>query len=340
LASTSTIDAFVDDALAAFDTAFSRVEGAAEHDLRLGGRHVRIRVAAPQLDQRFHPALAHAACESEGGQPDLVIACWDGAVSGVAPPPPPWGLEDFLPNERIRGHVEGRVRASFDPSFRVLCLYDRDRRAALVFAADHASVPTWMDRAPFRTVLTWWAADRSLVLLHASAVSDGGAGIAIAGPSGSGKSTTALTCLTRGLGMIGDDACLVDLVDEPTVFAVYGRAKVEPDVLNRLPTLRAMAAPLGDEFVLGLGQRLVESASLRVVAVPQMVDAKRSRAVPMSRGDALRALATSTVLEGVGGGSLPAFGELARRVPCVRLELGNDPDGVVCAVRDLLEREV
>jgi hypothetical protein len=336
LTSTATIDAFVQDAFAAFEVAFSHVEGAVVRDLSLGGHHVRIRVAAPQLDERFHPAFAHAALESGAGRPDLVIACWDGAVSGVAPPAPPWRLEDFLPNARIRGLVEGPVRASFDPSARVLCLYERNRGRALVYAADNSSVPTWMDRAPFRTVLTWWAADRGLVLLHASAVAFKGRAIAFAGPSGAGKSTTALACLTRGLDMIGDDACLVDLGGEPLVFAVYGRAKVEPDVLAALPALKQQVSPLGDELVLGLGPRLVERAALRAVAVPHVIDTERSRAVPMSPGDALRALATSTVLEGVGGGSLPAFGELARRVPCVHLELGSDPDAVVRAVRDLL----
>src|SRR2546427_8301994 len=83
LASTRTIEAFVDDALNAFDTAFSRVEGAAEHDLRVAGRHVRIRVAAPELDRRFLPAPAHPVNDFHDGEPDPVISCWAGAVSGL-----------------------------------------------------------------------------------------------------------------------------------------------------------------------------------------------------------------------------------------------------------------
>ena len=54
-----------------------------------------------------------------------------------------------------------------------------------------------MDRAPFRTILTWWAADHRLALVHAAAVATGDGAVVLAGTSGAGKSTTALG-LPRG----------------------------------------------------------------------------------------------------------------------------------------------
>ncbi len=337
MASTVTTEAFVDETLAAFEHACSRTEDSG-HDFEFAGRHVRVRFAAPQLGARFRPALAHAVGPARSGAtPDLEVVCWDTAVTGVSAPPPPWGLDAFLPTGRIRGHADGPVRASYDAVDRVLCLYDRDRRTAVLHATDHALVPTWMDRAPFRTILTWWAADRGLAMLHASAVADKGGSLALAGASGAGKSTTALTCLAHGLGVVGDDAVFVDLAGEPEVFAVYGLAKVEPDALDRLPALRASVRPLGDDSVVDLGDSLAGRAQLRAVAIPQVVNGDASRAVPVSTSDALRSVAASTMREGIAGGSLPVLGALVRKVPTVRLELGWNQHGVVEAVRRLLQ---
>src|SRR5690606_23216096 len=103
-----------------------------------------------------------------------------------------------------------------------------------------AIVPRWFDRAPFRTILTWWAADQGLPLLHASAVADDSGAVAIAGASGAGKSTTALACLAAGLRIVGDDACLVRFDPEPTIYSIYARAKLEPDALAKLPSLASL----------------------------------------------------------------------------------------------------
>src|SRR5437667_6307955 len=134
---------------------------------------------------------------------------------------------------------------------RSLCVYDRDAAEAYVHTADAAHIPDWVRRAPLRNVLTWWANDRGLAFLHAGAVTDGAGAVVLAGGSGAGKSTTAMACLAAGLGFVGDDACLVRLDPHPVVFSVYGFAKLEPDALARLPTLRrCLVDTIRDDLVL------------------------------------------------------------------------------------------
>jgi hypothetical protein len=239
----------------------------------------------------------------------------------------------------VRGYVDGPVRVAYDSVARVLSVFDRERSRALLYSADATIVPHWFDRAPFRTILTWWAADHGLPFLHASAVADDTGAVAIAGASGSGKSTTALSCLAGGLRLIGDDACAVLLEPSPIAFSVYGRAKLELDSLARLPSLASMIVDEHEgQTLIDPGCRRAESAELRAVLFPRITANTASRVVPVPESEAVRALLGSAVHEGVGivGGMLATLADLARIVPCFTLELGSDLDGVVGAVRDVL----
>jgi hypothetical protein len=328
---------------AAFDNAFAASAVAHEQRLSLAGRGLRVRYVAPDLVTRFRPTLGHLETSHELEPVDLEIGCWDRALTSVVPPPPPWTLDDHLAENRIRGHVGGRVRATFDPTARILCLYDRDRRTAVLHAATSAGVPRWMDRAPFRTILTWWAADRGLALLHASAVAGRDGAVVLAGTSGAGKSTTAMACLAAGMDLLGDDACVVSTGSEPKVWSLYRLAKLEPDALRRLPALAALATDRHDEQTLiDPGTHHRGGAPLRAILLPQVTDATATSVVPLRATEAMRVLGPTTLLEGGGlsGDALGTLTEVARQVPCFRLELGTDLDGVVATVRGMAEQPV
>jgi len=332
------IDRFVSDTLDAFDTAHSNGDSCLRH-AGLAEHHVRIRYTAPELADRFGATLGHLVVDSSEASIDapidLDICCWDRSVTNVRAPAPPWSPDDHLRDGRIRGLTDGPVRATFDPTARVLSLYDRDRRVAVFHAADAELVPRWMDRAPFRTVLTWWAADRGLALLHASAVATSAGAVVLAGTSGAGKSTTALRCLVAGLDLLGDDACLVGCAPDPTVHSVYRFAKIDTPLGEALepPLTRAMPW-ITDEFVVDPGPRHRASAPLRAILLPRIVGGTDSRVVPVGRTEALRILGPTTLMEGgaPSAGALRAIVDLARRVPAFRLELGTEPEGIVGAV--------
>ena len=138
-------------------------------------------------------------------------------------------------------------------------------------AASSAATPDWMDRVPFRTILTWWAADRGLAMVHASAVAWGDGAALIAGGSGAGKSTTAMACLAAGLDLLGDDACVVGLDPEPHLWSVYRRAKLEPDAAQWLPSLDALVVVrTEDQTHLDPGTRHRRDAPLRAVVLPRV----------------------------------------------------------------------
>jgi hypothetical protein len=334
-----TIDQFVEGTMEAFGRALDARPAPDDATLLLADRPLDLRFAAPELGERFRPALVSREVD-DGPAPDFTLGCWDRVATGIAPPPPPWSNDDFLPRGRIRGLTEGTVRATYEMWSRILYLYDRDRRVAIMHAADASMVPRWVDRAPFRTLLTWWAADTGLALLHASSVATDAGAVAIAGASGSGKSTTALACLAAGMQIIGDDACLVDPDPTPRAFSVYGRAKLEPDAAEKLPQLAALAVDRhAEQVLLDPGDLLAASAPLRAILVPHVTGERETRVVPLPPADALHVLVPSSMLEGggIGGGTLQTMGRLVRALPCFRLELGHDLDGVVATVRATLE---
>jgi hypothetical protein len=336
--SVTAIEAFAAETFAAFESACAAL-APDDRPLRLAGHDVLARFAAPNLAPRFEPALAHLGGPLTGA-PDLTIGCWEREATGVLPPPPPWDLDDFLSRGRIRGQFEGPVRVAYEEWARTLTVYDREHGRAVVYTGDAAVVPRWFDRAPFRSVLTWWAVDRGLPLLHASGVADDHGAVAIAGASGAGKSTTALACLDAGLRLVGDDACLVRLDPAPTVFSIYARAKLEPDALARLPALGHLIVDRHDEQALiDPGPRRAESAPLQAVLLPTITHERATRVTPVDARDAVKLLVRSTVQEGIGvvSGALASITRLVRTVPCRRLELGTDLGGVVAAVRDVLE---
>lgn len=337
---------FARSTFAAFDAAYGASALATEQRLVLADRAVQVRFVAPELEARFSPTLAHLVDRDAGTdtraalRPDLKVACWDRSLTDVAAPPPPWGLDDYLPEARIRGHLDGRIRATFDATARVLSLYDRDAREAVLHVASSATVPDWMDRAPFRTILTWWAADRGFVLVHASAVAWADGAVVLAGGTGAGKSTTALACLAAGLDLLGDDACLVGLDPVPRVWSVYKRAKLEPDAARWLPALDALAVERRpDQTHIDPGVHHRHDASLRAVLLPRVTSERVSRTVPVSRAEAMRVLTATTLREGgaMARDALATLTALARDVPCLRLELGRDLDRVADTVRAVIE---
>jgi hypothetical protein len=326
---------FVDDMCVSFERAWERTP---THDswLSLAEHPVRIRIAGAALHARSSAALAHHA--GRAGEPSLTIECWDRNETGVAPPPPPVPRDSPLLRGGAR-EVAGRdVRMTYDSWMRMLCVYDRTRARAFVTVADAAQIPAWVDRAPLRAIFTWWAGDEGLALLHASAVSCDDDAVVVAGASGSGKSTTAMACFADGLGFIADDACLVRLDPEPTVFTLYSNAKLERDAFDRLPALAALARdPTDAAVVIDAADRVVPSARLRAVVLPTLTGRRDSHLVRVSPRDARRLLVQTTLVEGgAGGAALGPITELAGRVPCYRLELGSDLTGVVSTVRTVL----
>lgn len=344
---------FADGTRRAFEAAWESTDEHFEVRLDLAGWPVLLRIAGDALATRIVPAIAHLADERPAaqrgrgdpsggapGSPGLRIGCWDREHTAVDPPPPPASIDDFLPRGRIRGLTGHRLRVAYDPGPRMLSVYDEEHEAAFVAVGDAATLPSWVERAPLRTVLTAWASRRGLAFLHASGVANHLGAVALAGASGCGKSTTAWNAVASGWRFLADDACIATLDGAPTLHSVYGLAKLEDDALDRFPGLASLPTARHDgQMVVDARPYLTGHAPLRAVVLPEVGDASISRLSPCSPADALRALVRGSIHEGDGAGSaaLPALTRLVRSVPCHHLVLGSDPDGVVRALADALE---
>ena len=326
--------------LEVFDRASDDTHETLERSYELAGDTVRVRYAGTRLADRFDVPLAPFVTEDPAA-PALTISCWDRTTVDRSPPPPPWLHTDHLPRHRIRGFDADGVRATYDVQHGLLHLYDPESRQAVCFAQDAARIPPWTARAPFRALLGWWATDRGLAVVHASAVGGPHGCVLVTGPSGSGKSTTALACVARGFGLVADDVAIVALGAEVAAFASSGIAKVEAGSPVGLDELGGTVVEVhGAQTMLDLGGRVVRRAPVRAVIAASVGADARCRVERLAPASCFRALAGHSVVEALSGDqrSLPALRELARRVPAYRIELGSDLDDVVATVCVVLER--
>ena len=332
------LDAFVAAMAHGFDQAAAVSPGSVVRQLNLGGHAIRFRCAGAALADHLLPALAHALREaqpSDASVPELTIDCWDRSATGIVPPAPPWGEEAYCRSGAIKGLARGRLRISYDRWMRLLTVYDRQQGRVFVQAASASDLPDWLRRSPLRTVIGWWADNHGMALLHAGAVATPAGAVALAGASGSGKSTTTMTALAAGLGFLADDACLVRFDPSLMAYPVYGLAKLEPDAFSRLSNVQHLAiASEPGQTVLDPGAGLVPSAPLRAVALLEIGGQDRTVVEPMSARQALRSLIEGSLQEG-GGTTLAGLRRLVSEIPCYRLLLGTDPDGVLASVKAL-----
>ncbi len=332
------VDEFVAKTAEAFEQACDGQPTEVRH-LRIADRAIAVRFRSPEIAARYRAATAHVevADGPAPGDVDLTIGCWDTATSGIGLPPLPWIQDNLLHRDRVRGHTTGDVRATYQQSEGLLHLYDSRRSLGLMHATAPAAVPSWTDRAPFRTFIGWWATDQKLSMLHSSCVATDRGAALFPGASGSGKSTTAMTCALAGFAFLCDDACIVDLdaVGGPMVHAVYGRSKLEPDAAQRL----GLAPDPAGGAVITEPPRTAASARARVLLLPTVTGQVETRIEALPRTEVMRTLVPGSIREGggLGGRALQEMTRVVATLPSYRLLLGTDPAGVVDAVAAAIE---
>jgi hypothetical protein len=322
-------------------------ETAIERDLLFGAGsagEVRVRLTmTPELAPLLEGAFAGLRSEPDT-RPDLRLY----ALSGGSPPRPPWRAPDYLPREQIRGSTSGRVRASFSVEQRILNLLDRERKTGVFWCADPADLEAWELGAPLRHLLNWGMPDHGWRLIHGGVVGGKSGAALLAGRGGSGKSTSTIACLRAGMRTVGDDYCLLGHHDgELRAHLLYDVVKLAPDSMARFPELSDHTTPgiertdLKAHVTLGSAfpKASTEHLEVRVLVLPH-VGARTGAPRPTDAAEALRALATSTLVQlpSSGEDALRALGGLIAPLPAYRLEVGEDIEAIPPAIAELLRR--
>jgi len=307
---------------------------------RIAGRWVRLEFLSSHGVPVVTRALRHLQVDSSPGEdsttgpPDLTVCCWDDIAAGGAPPPLP-----LLTGDAGLFHFEGPPRISWEPSSGGLAAFDPARGLALWRTPDLEQIPAWEQAGPLRRILHWWSSSWGGQLVHAAALGSETGAVLLVGRGGSGKSTTALSCLGTSVGYLADDYCLVSLAGGPGVHSLYASGKANSGSIARLPRLQAAFASstLWEESkrILflgpGTGWEVVTSSPLRGIVLPRIVPAGPARLESASKGEALRALAPSTLFQmpGERGPALQRLTSLVQQLPCWFLCVGPDPEEAV-----------
>jgi hypothetical protein len=130
------------------------------------------------------------------------------------------------------------------------------------------------------------------------------------------------------------------------VQSIYGSGKADAASIARLPHLAEAfrASPIDQQgkSIIFIGEHapsaILRSLRLRAVVLPKIVPGDVCRIEVLPRGEALRALAPSTLFQMPGdrADSLSRMSALVRDLPCFRLSVGENPASSRPFLEDIL----
>ncbi|BCJ92212.1 hypothetical protein IZ6_29470 [Terrihabitans soli] len=261
-------------------------------------------------------------------------------IEGISPPAV-WGDEIYASHQIAETLAEAGLFASLYHELTHWHVLDIGRRVGVELMTGPTAFPPWETGAPLRPFLHWYYADRGMRLSHAGTLGVDGTGVLLAGAGGSGKSGTVIGGLLHGLQSVGDDYVLLDLKEDVRAYPVYATLKQDAEGFARLGLAEHTDAGALNwqgkhEFRLNEISRVPVPDELRIRAmlVPRVARTAETKISPISRSQAMMALAVSSIYQmpGERESGFRFFSEATRRLPCFRLDLGRDPEEVSAAI--------
>lgn len=349
-ATENTADTVLNDYLSTLGAAFQRAcQTQPRHSQRLAiaGARVEMRFAGETLPQVMAPALAHLDAPGDSAPPDIVLHLWDGPAPAT---PPPFSLDAYRRFGQRAVAYRGSVALMYAPVNKLLYAYDRATRHGFFWTMDAAQLSIYERAAPVQTLFHWALAEYDWQIIHAAAIGTEQGGVLLIGSSGAGKSTTALSCLGQtGLRFLSDDKCLMRLQPASEAFALFSSAKIKADMLERLPHFRSLLAGWDEDYKANKGlvflhptyaDHLASSLPIKAILLPAVAHQPHAALHCVAPTQVFRQLGPSTViwLPGAEADNYRFTAELARRLPCYRLDLATDPQRNVDAIGALIAR--
>lgn len=336
--------------------AAARHAGLLEHHYTIADRSVCLRFAGPAVAEAVAPSLAHLESDRTD-EPALTVELWDAESTDTEQPPLP-AINEHDTDEALGvlyQYSDDLVRAVYQPGFGALTVLsdaksDSRPQVAFYWLRRAADLPYWERATPIRQLLHWWLAAHNVQQVHAAAVGAPTGGVLLVGNPGSGKSTSALASLDSSLLFAGDDYVAVALDPEPFVYSLYSSGKIEPHHVKKLPAVASSLANAdrldAEKAVMYVHEhypaKTTHGFPLRAVLLPKICGRVDSQIVPVSRVEALRALAPSTVIQlhTAGPDALARMKALVARLPAFALELGSDIAAIPRTIEQFLERDL
>jgi hypothetical protein len=313
----------------------------------LAGQPVRMRIVGRKLAEFMDLPFAHLRSEDAHlPVPGLTVELWDQSETKISCQ---IGLtrDDLDLHPNLKRSADGRY-ASYQLQHSLVCL-DRHSGFMVGYASNAEELSLYERGRPLHVPLSLWHKSLEMPLVHAGLVSKNGRGVLLAGPGGSGKSTSAVMCAYAGFDYLSDDLVGLELSSDGRFVghSVYNSTFMEPDHLNRFPLLNRHAItgryPFEKKHLVLLSQiaslKFERSCRIEAIVLPRVLHAPTSRLRPISKGEALLALAPSSLLVGERSYGLEGFDKLSRlvqQVSCDRLELGGALDEIPRVLEGLL----
>ncbi|MBZ9769375.1 serine kinase [Mesorhizobium sp. CA6] len=318
---------------------------------------VRRAVRLPGLELIAHldpgalaDALGQAFIEAEGDPRDSrqcrIFIGHPGI--GDMPEPASWGDAHFTEHGFARKLAEAGLRGHHYHDLDFWQVYDPARRIGVQLMRSPDAFPPWEQGSPLRAFLHWEYAARGMRLAHAGTLGLDGRGVLLAGAGGAGKSGTVVAGLLNGLDSVGDDYVLIDLSGGVTARPLFSILKQDPPGFARLGLERRLGTgrPLNWQgkhafHIHEIAPRPVgESLDICALLVPHVSGGKISSIAPISRKDAIIALAPSGIAQmpGERDSGFRFFSDLTRLLPCYRISLGSRPGEIAATIADFLVR--
>ncbi len=320
----------------------SRTQGLLTQYFNIAGKPVAVNFSGRRWSKEMTGAIAHLE-RAKGSHSDLTISVWDGSLE-----PQNHLLRAYLfvltnwwfhytgPRGELLDIHSEKIAATYHPGTETLSVVDLDRGQAFYWKRNDSPIPYYETCSPFRSLLHSWMRSHDRFFVHGAAVGFPDGGVLLVGKGGSGKSTTALACLESDLQYAGDDYCVLHegTSGEYRVHSLYCTAKLVG--ISDLESFPGMTGSVlnhqrdnGEKVAISvhdyMAAKLTEGFPLRAILVPVITHETETRILPCSPREAMMAIAPSTLsqLPASGKRDLEFLGNLARRVPCYRIEVGT-----------------
>jgi hypothetical protein len=292
----------------------------------------RIRIVLVGIENTgfFTDAIYHRLTEEETGPEELVIYVVDDSVAGFVLPTPFWKEGDFDAYGRMQEIGEDYF-VEYASDNQVLVVLGRKVGIGVIWVRNVASLPEWERSFPFRNVLYQWFKNSRLMFVHAGAVGDQNGGVLLTGKGGMGKSTATLACLDSELRYAGDDFVMID-TETLEVHSLYNVAKLEASNLHRFPALapfivnpESLPQDKGQLFLhFFKPHSLIHTFKLKAIFLPRFTGRENTSIRQATKGDALLALAPSTIgLLKADTQMMARIAGLIQKLPCFWIETGT-----------------